>query len=122
MVSKQKMNGALPEAEVTTNRILIFGEAMTRGTFSGRYHDGARIVAQPASGMLPAGHDLLFLVRADGQLAPVTRAGEEAAEALQPVGAVRAVHPEGGQLAHEVGDVQVQGAGRQDAGLVVLFR
>ncbi len=60
---------------------ILFGAAMTREAFSGRYHDGARIVAQPASGVLPAGHDLLFLVRADGQLAPVTRTGRPAPEA-----------------------------------------
>ena len=57
---------------------ILFGAAMTREAFSGRYHDGARIVAQPAGGVLPAGHDLLFLVRADGQLAPVTRTGRPA--------------------------------------------
>jgi len=48
---------------------------------STRYDDGARIVAQPASGVLPAGHDLLFLVRADGQLAAVTQTGTPAPEA-----------------------------------------
>jgi hypothetical protein len=64
-------------APYTTGEIL-FGEGMTRGAFSGRYHDGARIVAQPANGVLPAGHDLLFLVRADGQLAAVTQTGTPA--------------------------------------------
>jgi hypothetical protein len=54
---------------------------MTRAAVSGRYHDGARIVAQPANGLLPAGHDLLFLVRADGQLAAVTHTGTPAPEA-----------------------------------------
>ena len=41
--------------------------------FSGRYHDGARIAAQRAGGALPAGHDVLFLVRADGRLTAVTQ-------------------------------------------------
>ena len=54
---------------------------MTRGVVSGRYHDGARIVAQPAHGALPAGHDLLFIVRADGQLATATHTGTPAPEA-----------------------------------------
>lgn len=48
---------------------------------AGRYHDGARIVVQPANGVLPAGHDLLFIVRADGQLAAVTQTGTPAPEA-----------------------------------------
>ena len=38
-----------------------------------RYNDGARIAAQRANGALPAGHDILFLVRADGQLTAVTQ-------------------------------------------------
>jgi len=40
-----------------------------------RYHDGARIAVQRAVGALPAGHDILFLVRADGRLAAVTQTG-----------------------------------------------
>ena len=47
---------------------------MTRPAVSGRYHDGARIAAQHADGALPAGHDVLFLVRADGRLTAVTQA------------------------------------------------
>ena len=61
-----------------TSGEILFGEGITRGAFSGRYQDGARIVAQPANGALPAGHDLLFVVRADGQLAAVTQAGTPA--------------------------------------------
>ena len=60
---------------------ILFGDGLTRGAVSGRYHDGARIAAQPANGVLPAGHDLLFLVRADGQLAAVTHTGTPAPEA-----------------------------------------
>jgi hypothetical protein len=78
-----------------TSGEILFGDGLTRSTVSGRYHDGARIVAQPANGVLPAGHDLLFLVRADGQLAAVTHAGAPAPEAgdtivsLGPVPAVQ---------------------------------
>jgi hypothetical protein len=64
-----------------TSGEILFGDDLTRGALSGRYHDGARIVAQPANGVLPAGHDLLFLVRADGQLAAVTHTGTPAPEA-----------------------------------------
>jgi hypothetical protein len=72
---------------------------MTRGAFSGRYHDGARIVAQPASGVLPAGHDLLFLVRADGQLAAVTQTGTpvtEAGDTIVSLGPVPVAQPADG--------------------------
>ena len=55
-----------------TSGEILFDRRPDPGAVSGRYHDGARIVAQPADGVLPAGHDLLFLVRADGQLAAVT--------------------------------------------------
>jgi len=48
---------------------------------SGRYRDGARVAVQPADGLLPAGHDLLFLVRADGQLAAVTQTSTPVPEA-----------------------------------------
>jgi len=52
---------------------ILFGDGLTRPAVSGRYRDRARIVAHRADGALPAGHDLLFLVRADGQLAAVTQ-------------------------------------------------
>jgi NhaP-type Na+/H+ or K+/H+ antiporter len=61
-------------APYTTGEIL-FGDGMTRPAVSSRYRDGARIVVQPADGGLPAGQDVLFLVRADGQLAAVTQGG-----------------------------------------------
>ena len=53
---------------------ILFGDGMTRPILSDRYHDGARIAAQRADGVLPGGHDILFLVRADGQLTAVTQA------------------------------------------------
>jgi hypothetical protein len=60
---------------------ILFGDGMTREVFSGRYHAGARIVARPANGVLPTGHDLLLRVRADGQLAAVTQTGTPAPQA-----------------------------------------
>jgi hypothetical protein len=38
-----------------------------------RYVAGARISTHPADGGIPAGSELLFLVRANGVLAPVTQ-------------------------------------------------
>ncbi len=54
------------------NGEILFGDGLTRLAVSDRYHDGARIVVQRTGNELPAGHDLLFVVRADGQLAAVT--------------------------------------------------
>ena len=52
---------------------ILFGDGITRPAVSCRYNDGARIAAQRANGALPAGHDILFLVHADGQLTAVTQ-------------------------------------------------
>jgi len=54
---------------------ILFDPQLTRYEVSRRYADGARIRTEPANGS--AAHDgtLLFLVRADGALAPVTRNG-----------------------------------------------
>ena len=53
---------------------VLFGHALNRSTMRSRYQEGSRIVAlQAGCGDLPAGHELLFLVRADGRLDPVTR-------------------------------------------------
>ena len=57
---------------------ILFGAGMTRPAIAGRYQDGARIVTRGADGALPAGQELLFLVRADGQLAAVTQTGTPA--------------------------------------------
>jgi NhaP-type Na+/H+ or K+/H+ antiporter len=51
----------------------LFGTSLTRYDIDQRYAAGARISTEPADGSIPAGTDLLFLVRADGTLAPVTR-------------------------------------------------
>ena len=55
-----------------TGAEILFDAGMTRSALSRRYHDGEQIVAGPTDGTPPAGHDVLFLVRADGQLAAVT--------------------------------------------------
>ena len=57
---------------------VLFGNALNRSTLAARYEEGARIVAlradcDPPASALPAGDDLLFLVRADGSLEPATR-------------------------------------------------
>jgi NhaP-type Na+/H+ or K+/H+ antiporter len=50
----------------------LFGAGMTRSAVSRRYRGGARIVSRSGSDVLPDGHDVLFRIRADGQLAAVT--------------------------------------------------
>jgi NhaP-type Na+/H+ or K+/H+ antiporter len=60
---------------------ILFGPGMTRLAITARYHDGARIIMHGAGGMLPAGQDLLFLVRADGQLTAVTQSSTPASQA-----------------------------------------
>jgi NhaP-type Na+/H+ or K+/H+ antiporter len=66
----QRSHGVV--APYTTGEIL-FANGMTRPAVTGRYQDGARIVLSGTDGGLPAGQDLLFVVRADGQLVPVTQ-------------------------------------------------
>jgi NhaP-type Na+/H+ or K+/H+ antiporter len=57
-----------------TGAEILFGAGMTGLEIGRRYHDGAQIVAQRPDGELPAGHDVLFRIRADGQLTAVTEA------------------------------------------------
>ena len=52
---------------------VLFGHALNRSTMTSRYQAGARIVALPAGCRRPAGHELLFVMRADGLLDPATR-------------------------------------------------
>jgi NhaP-type Na+/H+ or K+/H+ antiporter len=59
-------------APYTTGHIL-FAHDMTRPAVTARYQDGARIVVHGTGGVLPAAQDLLFIVRADGQLVAVTQ-------------------------------------------------
>ncbi|EDY53507.1 MULTISPECIES: cation:proton antiporter [Streptomyces] len=51
---------------------VLFGPDLTWPTFAHRYARGAAVLAQPAAKALPPGSDLLFLVRRDGRLDPVT--------------------------------------------------
>ncbi len=51
---------------------VLFGADLTWPSISGRYGAGAAVHAQPAGRALPHGSDVLFLVRPDGRLDPVT--------------------------------------------------
>src|ERR1700728_3684842 len=55
-----------------TGAEILFDAGMTRSALSRRYDDGEQIVVRRTGGTPPAGHDVLFLVRANGQLAAVT--------------------------------------------------
>ena len=57
---------------------ILFGADLTRYDVGQRYAGGARVVSRRADDGTPAGPELLFLVRADGKLTPVTRAGPPA--------------------------------------------
>ncbi|WP_406098896.1 cation:proton antiporter [Streptomyces sp. NBC_01013] len=59
----------------------LFGAGLTGPELSRRYEAGARVVARPADGALPAGHVLLFVVSPDGRLTPVTGTRAPAPEA-----------------------------------------
>jgi hypothetical protein len=57
---------------------ILFDQQLTRYEVSRRYADGARICTRSADGsgaFSEADGGLLFLVRADGRLVPVTRDG-----------------------------------------------
>jgi NhaP-type Na+/H+ or K+/H+ antiporter len=53
---------------------VLFGTDLTWPALSRRYEQGAAVLAQPAGAALPHGSDMLFLVRPDGRLDPVTEA------------------------------------------------
>jgi hypothetical protein len=53
---------------------ILFGAELTRLEVGHRYAGGARVVNRPGDDEIPPGMELLFLVRADGKLMPVTRA------------------------------------------------
>jgi NhaP-type Na+/H+ or K+/H+ antiporter len=59
---------------------VLFGEALTRIAISQRHREGAGIVTRAAAGAFPDGHDLLFVIRADGRLLPVTEHQQPAPE------------------------------------------
>ena len=51
----------------------LFSAELTRPAVMRRYQDGARVAARRGHDPLPAGSEVLFLIRADGQLVPVTQ-------------------------------------------------
>jgi NhaP-type Na+/H+ or K+/H+ antiporter len=57
---------------------ILFGAELTRLEVGHRYAGGARVVNRPGDDGIPPGMELLFLVRADGKLMPVTRASPPA--------------------------------------------
>lgn len=58
----------------------LFGAGLTGAELTRRYEAGARVLTQPSDGGVPAGHELLFVVRRDGRLMPVTGTGTPAPE------------------------------------------
>ncbi|MFF1442397.1 cation:proton antiporter [Streptomyces sp. NPDC058295] len=54
---------------------VLFEPDLTGPELARRHARGARVVTHRFDGTLPAGHRMLFLVRGDGRLLPVTRAG-----------------------------------------------
>jgi NhaP-type Na+/H+ or K+/H+ antiporter len=59
----------------------LFGAGLSRPELARRYEDGARITLRPVERGIPAGHALLFLVRPDGRLDPVTETSTPRPEA-----------------------------------------
>jgi NhaP-type Na+/H+ or K+/H+ antiporter len=75
---------------------VLFGETLTRTAISERHHEGAGIVTRPAGGAVPDDHDLLFAIRADGRLVPVTeheRPAPEEGDTLVLLGPARRLAP-----------------------------
>ena len=54
---------------------ILFGAELTRHEVGERYAGGARVVNRPGDDGIPPGTELLFLVRVNGKLMPVTKAG-----------------------------------------------
>ena len=108
----------------------LFGGALTGSAVGRRHQAGAEIVTRPAKDGVPDGHDVLFIVRADGRLVPVTdhdRAGRRTAtrsycsarlratgigrRTRSPTGPVRSrrggIHTGGGGPSHPLGTSDV---------------
>ena len=88
----------------STGGEIIFSSAMNRSAIISRYRDGTRIAVQRADGALPAGRclrgDILFLVRADGQLSGVTptdRPVPQADDIIVSLGPVAGAQPADGR-------------------------
>ena len=56
----------------STRGKILFTPQLTGPELARRFGAGSRIQALPANGGIPAGHDLLFVLRADGHLVPAT--------------------------------------------------
>jgi NhaP-type Na+/H+ or K+/H+ antiporter len=56
----------------STSGKTLFTPQLTGPELARRFGAGSRIQALPANGAIPAGHDLLFVLRADGHLVPAT--------------------------------------------------
>jgi hypothetical protein len=54
---------------------VLFDPELTGPELARRYARGARVVTHRVEGFVPAGYTMLFLVRGDGRLLPVTRTG-----------------------------------------------
>ena len=59
---------------------ILFGLELSGAAIARRYAAGSRIVTRPVGDPAAAGHDVLFVVRGNGQLAPVTHSGVPAPE------------------------------------------
>ncbi|MFE0510051.1 cation:proton antiporter [Streptomyces sp. NPDC058964] len=53
---------------------VLFGRHLVRQDLADRFGRGARLLLRPASETLPPDHDVLFVLRSDGRLVPVTEA------------------------------------------------
>ena len=60
---------------------ILFGARLTRPAVIRRHQDGARVSARPGRDPLPAETEVLFLIRADGRLVPVTERARPAPQA-----------------------------------------
>jgi hypothetical protein len=69
----ERVQRALIMVAPYTGAEVLFGDPLTGPVINQRYQDGADIVTRPAKGAVPDGYDLLFLVRADGQLLAMTK-------------------------------------------------
>lgn len=64
-----------------TDGQVLFGTTLSRDVIGRRHREGARILTQRGNAPMPLGHDLLFRIRADGQLVPVLDGRAPTAEA-----------------------------------------